>query len=405
MRRGRGSTLLVAAIAVAGLIGTVLVGAARGMHAPDLRHLLLAMAVAAVITAGAVTLAMPLLARTSLRGRFVAIALVASVAALVNVAVLTALMAVSERDAALVLALLVYATAVAAAGALFVARRSADAIRRLEQTSSRWAAGDADARVGALGAGPELDGLARTLDRMAADLQRATVRERELEETRRDLITTLSHDLRTPLASLKAMLEALEDQVVADPAGILRYVIEMRRSTDQLAAMVHDLFELAQLDVVEIEVERSRSRLDDVVRDAVATIRSQAEAKRLALLTDLGAASLADCSSRLERVLQNLLVNAVRHTPADGTVRVTARIEAGRLELAVEDTGEGIPPEHLPHVFEPFFRADPSRSGPGAGLGLALAKRIVEALGGTISAESAPTSGARFEVRVPAPSG
>jgi signal transduction histidine kinase len=321
--------------------------------------------------------------------------------ALVNVGALTIAMAVTEHDAALVLTLLVYATAVSAAGALVVARRSAEAIRRLEETSGRWGTGDLDARIGALDAGPELDGLAKTLDAMAADVKRANARERELEETRRDLITAMSHDLRTPLASLKAMIEAVQDRVVSDPGVVERYVSEMRRSTDQLAAMVNDLFELAQLEAGAIEAEHTRARLGEVVQDVVATIRTQADAKGLLLLTELGPASAVDCSPRLERVLQNLLVNAVRHTPADGTVRVTAELAGGRLEVGVEDTGEGIAADQLPHVFDAFFRGDPSRTGARSGLGLALAKRIVEALGGTISAQSSPLAGSRFSVEVP----
>ncbi len=401
MNRARGTALLVAVIAVAGLAGTVAMGAARGMHEPDLRHLLIDVGIAAVLTAAAVAFVVPLLARTTLRGRFVAVALVASLTALVNVGALTAAMAVSERDAALVLTLLVYATAVAAAAALVVARRSSDAVRRLEATSRRWARGQSDARVGALGAGPELDGLARTLDAMATDLQRASDREHELERTRRDLVTAISHDLRTPLASLKAMIEAVEDGVVSDPSIIDRYVGEMHRSTDRLATMVDDLFELAQLDAGAIEIERANARLGAVVHDAVDTVHAAADAKRLFLVTELGAASSVDCSPRLERVVQNLLVNAIRHTPADGTVRLTATLADGRLALAVEDTGEGIAPEQLAHVFEPFYRADQSRTGPGAGLGLTLAKRIVEALGGTIQAESKPTLGSRFAVEIP----
>ena len=121
------------------------------------------------------------------------------------------------------------------------------------------------------------------------------------------------------------------------------------------------------------------------------------------MATDLGGAEDTPCSPRLTRVLQNLLSNAVRHTPADGTVRVTAARANGRLALAVEDTGEGISSEDLPHVFEPFFRADAARSGVGAGLGLALAKRIVDALGGDISAESRPGAGSRFAVELPVP--
>jgi len=224
---------------------------------------------------------------------------------------------------------------------------------------------------------------------------------RRTDELRMALLNAVSHDLRTPLASLKAMMEAVEDGVVTDPTVMERYVGEMRRSTDQLAAMVDDLFELAQLDVGAIEVERTHAQLGEVVQDAVATVRTQADAKGLSLVAELGPASAADCSPRLRRVLQNLLVNAVRHTPTDGTVRVTAQLTDGRLAVAVEDTGEGIAAELLPHVFDPFFRGDPSRSGPGAGLGLALAKRIVEALGGTISAESAPSAGSRFAVEVP----
>src|SRR5205823_4236060 len=119
------------------------------------------------------------------------------------------------------------------------------------------------------------------------------------------------------------------------------------------------------------------------------------------LESDLGEAGDATCSPRLVRVLQTLLVNAVRHTPADGTVRVEARRSRDALQLSVQDTGEGIPPADLARVFEPFFRADAARSGGGAGLGLALAKRIVEALGGRIDVQSEPSTGSRFAVSLP----
>jgi signal transduction histidine kinase len=198
------------------------------------------------------------------------------------------------------------------------------------------------------------------------------------------------------------MVEAIDDGVVDDAATVRRYTSEMRRSVNQLVAMVDDLFELVQLDAGAIEAESERARLGEVVGSAVAAVRLQAEEKGLALVTDLNGTEDALCSPRLARVLQNLLVNAVRHTPADGTVRVEARRSASAIELAVADDGEGIQPEHLDRVFEPFFRADPSRQGAGAGLGLALAKRIVEALGGGISAEAVPSGGARFAVRLPA---
>jgi signal transduction histidine kinase len=165
--------------------------------------------------------------------------------------------------------------------------------------------------------------------------------------------------------------------------------------------MVDDLFELVQIDAGAIEAEDTRVRLAEVVGSALDTVRHDATTKNLRLLADLGDADAVACSPRVTRVLQTLLVNAVRHTPADGTVRVEARRSAAGLELAVEDDGEGIPAADLPRIFEPFYRADAARSGPGAGLGLALARRIVEALGGRIEARAEVARGARFEIVLP----
>ena len=242
---------------------------------------------------------------------------------------------------------------------------------------------------------------ARTLDDRAARLQVAQERGRRAEATRRDLITAVSHDLRTPLAGLRAMVEAIDDGVVDDPASMRRYAGEMRRAVVQLVAMVDDLFELAQLDAGAIEAETSHARLEDVVRSAVSAVELQAEEKGLALVTNFVGAEDLTCSPRLARVLQNLLVNAVRHTPADGTIRVDVRRLPQGVEVAVADTGEGIAPEDLERIFDPFYRGDPARSGAGAGLGLALAKRIVETLGGSIRAESEPARGARVAVILP----
>jgi signal transduction histidine kinase len=310
-------------------------------------------------------------------------------------------MFVSDHDATLVAVLLLYSVGAGVGAALVLARSSSAAVRRLAETAQALGAGDLGVRAGDVGAGPELDTLARTLDAMAAGLEESLERERALEGVRRDLITAVSHDLRTPLASLRAMIEAIDEGVVDDPASMRRYAREMRGSVVQLSGMVDDLFELAQLDAGRIETETHRARLDEVVRTALATVEPAARQKRVALVADLGGAENVPCSPRLTRVLQNLLGNAVRHTPADGTIRIAARRAADRLEVEVEDTGEGIAPEDLARVFEPFFRADPSRSRGGAGLGLALAKRIVETLGGRIGAESTPKRGSRFAVELP----
>ncbi|HZD16844.1 MAG TPA: HAMP domain-containing sensor histidine kinase [Actinomycetota bacterium] len=360
MRGWRAIATLVV-LAALGAAGTFAVGAATGMGGSELWDLAAYVIPALVVTVAASALAALLLSRTSLRQRFVA----------------------------------------GVGAALAAARGASGALDRLGRTARAIGSGDANARAGALEAGPELDALAGTLDEMADRLQAAQARERAAEATRRDLITAISHDLRTPLASLRAMVEAIDDGVVDDAPSMRRYVREMRASVDRLVAMVDDLFELAQLDTGAIEAERERARLGEVVRSAVATVELQAEEKGLALVTALHGADDVPCSPRLERVIQNLLVNAVRHTPADGTVRVEARRSPDGLEVAVADTGEGMAAEDLERVFEPFFRADPARQGAGAGLGLALAKRIVEALGGRISAESEPARGSRFAVVLP----
>ena len=243
--------------------------------------------------------------------------------------------------------------------------------------------------------------MAATLDRMAERLQESIDSERRADRVRRDLVTAVSHDLRTPLAGLRAMVEAIDDGVVDDSEGLHTYITEMRQSVHSLSQLVDDLFELVQLDASAIEAESGRARLEAVVAAAVDACRGNALEKRLRMETDLGDAGQRLCSPRITRVLQNLLQNAIRHTPADGTVRVKARVDTDRLELVVTDTGEGIPASQLDRVFEPFWRGDGARSTPGAGLGLALAKRITETLGGDIRVDSPPREGTRFAVVLP----
>jgi signal transduction histidine kinase len=391
----------VGAVGAAGVAGTLAIGAAMGMGTPDLIAIFWMILAAGAVTAAVALVAQRLLRRSSIRGRFVALPIVAAVVTTANLAVLYLRMAVNDHDAAVVVTLLCYSLAAGLAVALVIARGTIRAVADLADTARALGDGDLDARVGPLDSGVELDTLGATLDEMADDLSAARVREHAVEQTRRDLITAVSHDLRTPLASLRAMIEALDDGVVSDPPTVARYVGEMRRSSTQLSDLVDDLFELAQLDAGAIEAETRRARLDDLVASVLAAVEPQARAKGLALSADLGAAADTDCSPRVARVLQNLLVNAVRHTPTDGTVRLSAERRGDRLSLAVEDTGDGIAPEDLPRIFEPFFRSDRARSGAGAGLGLTLAKRIVEALGGRISVESPPTHGARFAVELP----
>ena len=391
---------MLVALVLLGAAGALAVAAILGMKASELAHLAGLLAPAAVVTIVAAVLATSLLGRTSLRQRFLVVAAVGTLVALGNVVALMSAMFVSPHAATTLAVVLTYASAAGLAAAFASARASASALEHVTGVASTIGKGDLSARVGPMGAGPEFDRLGATLDRMAARLEQLREQEHRVERTRRDLITAVSHDLRTPLANLRAMAEAIDERVVEDPATLRRYAAEMRRAVDQLSTMVDDLFELVQLDAVAIEEETERARLADVVTTAIATVEQQAHRKGVVVYADLGLED-ALCSPRLIRVLQNLLVNAVRHTPEDGTVRVLARREPGAVRLVVEDSGTGIAEGDLAHVFDPFFRGDRARSGGGSGLGLTLADRIVRTLGGTIEAANAVGAGARFDVTVP----
>jgi len=378
-------------------LGLVLLGA------DDAGHLIVPLAIAIVLTVAATAIASRRLADASLSARFVAIAAFATVIGLANLTVIAIQMLVTEKDAILVAILLVYAAAAAIGAGIATARTSSAAVAKLSDASRRLADGELDARAGRVGGGRELESLATALDEMARRLGESLEREREAESQRRDLIVAVSHDLRTPLADLRAMAEAIEDGVVDDPETIHRYTRRMGDAVASLTTLVDDLFEFVQLDAGAIEAETRRARLEEVVRSAVAACDGQAADKRLVLRTELGDAAGASCSPRLTRVIQNLLQNAIRHTPADGTVLVEARRDERGIELAVADTGEGIDAAAVERIFEPFWRGDAARASDGSGLGLALAKRIVEALGGTIAVESEPARGSRFAVVLPVP--
>ena len=398
--RRLGPAAIAAGFASAGALLALGVGA-LALDGPNAGDLVEPLAIAVAVTVVAMVATARWLATASLRMRFVSIAAFAILLALVNVGVLSSLMLVSEDDAAIVAVLLIYAASVAIGTGLAAGRASAAGIERVSVAAQKMAAGDLEARAGEVGGGRELERLGATLDEMAQKLSAAQLRERSIENQRRDLIVAVSHDLRTPLADIQAMAEAIEDQVVTDPTEVHDYAVNMGASVESLARLVDDLFEFVQLDSEAIEAERERARVDEVVSWAVAACDGQAAMKGLRLHTDLGEVAGLACSPRLTRVLQNLLQNAIRHTPEDGTVLVCARHTGSAIELAVQDSGEGIEADAVDRVFEPFWRGDTARTSTGSGLGLALAKRIVESIGGTIAVESEPTGGSRFAVVVP----
>ncbi|GIH93837.1 two-component sensor histidine kinase [Planobispora siamensis] len=251
----------------------------------------------------------------------------------------------------------------------------------------------------------ELDTIAASLEEAYRRIRLGRERERALEGARRELVSWVSHDLRTPLAGMRAMAEALEDGVVSDPETVDRYHTRIRLEVDRLSGMVDDLFELSRIHAGSLRLSRTRIGLGDLVADALAGVEPLARAKgvRLEGAVDPVVPVQAD-AGELSRALSNLVVNAIRHTPADGTVSVSATVEDGLACLSVADACGGIPADDLPRVFDVAFRGEAARSprgdGAGAGLGLAIARGIVEAHEGDIGVvNSGP--GCRFEIRLP----
>jgi signal transduction histidine kinase len=244
--------------------------------------------------------------------------------------------------------------------------------------------------------------VAHELELMAHRLAEARRREQAVESSRRELVAWISHDLRTPLAAVRAMAEALEDGVV-DGAAARRYHSLIRDETERLTGLVDDLFELSRTQSGALHLELQRVSLGDLVSDAVAGIAPVANAKGVQLVGRV-LGPPPECSAsppELLRALRNVLENAVRHTPSDGTVVVEAGVVGAHAVLSVIDDGGGIPAVDVARVFDAGFQADPARtSGHGAGLGLAIAKGIVEAHRGEITVAN-ENGGARFTIRLP----
>jgi signal transduction histidine kinase len=274
--------------------------------------------------------------------------------------------------------------------ALVVAQSIANSVERVRVASLELARGDLTARAPEDGPNEVAD-LARTFNEMGVNLQR-------LFETRRELVAWASHDLRTPLANMQAMLEALEDGL-AKPD---EYVPALREQVHLLSELVEDLFELARIDAGALTLELQRLPLAPVVSSTLRGVEAEARLRGVHLAADVDGIEARFAPEKVERVLLNLLTNALRHTPTDGAVAVRVHAVGDAVQVAVEDTGEGLDAEARARMFERFWRADRSRSSRGAGLGLAIARGLVEAHGGRIWAENREGGGARVCFTLPA---
>jgi signal transduction histidine kinase len=292
---------------------------------------------------------------------------------------------------------LLAALAAALAVSAYIARRVSRPISELASAATEVAEGRYDARVPAPGMGREFDTVADAFNAMAGRLS-------DVETTRRRLLSDLSHELRTPLATMEAYVDAAEDAVIAVDEStwtVLRtQVARMRRLSDDIAAV-------SRAEEHQLDLHPHRVSPEDLVRVAVAAAQTQYDAKGVDLgsRTQTRVGDVEADAERIGQVLGNLLDNALRHTPAGGSVTIALDEYGDKVRFAVTDTGEGIPTEHLPHIFERFYRVSTARDRAhgGSGIGLAIVRAIVTEHGGTVEARSdGPGTGTCITVELPA---
>jgi signal transduction histidine kinase len=326
----------------------------------------------------------------------------ALVGVLIFLGVLTTalLMFIDTQDVRLVAVLLLFGVGIAVAVGYLLAMGMSEEARRLVEATDRVAGGEFDVRIEPQGR-DEMAALARAFNQMTRALAESAEAQQISERTRLDLVAWAGHDLRTPLTSATVMVEALADGVVTDPQTAERYLRTAQRDLRVLGLLIDDLSLLAQSDAGGLRMVGCVGSLDVLVGELVESFSLQARRKRVRLVTETdGLRPLCFDALHVRRALTNILENAIRHVREGGIIRVQARSLIGGAQIEVWNDGPAIDPNDLPHVFDRFYRSDKSRSRTtgGAGLGLAIAKAIVEAHGGTITVESGPSQGTRFNL-------
>ena len=370
---------------------------------------------------GAGLLALRLMRGRSLRAALFAIALATVLAMAAGAVAVAQAMFISRKDFGTILAVCASAGIVALTMAALLSRNVAadsNALRSALRVLGRdpavvagQAFGDGNAaqlstaEMAAQLSTAEMRALSNELATTSMRLAESRERERALERSRRELVAWVSHDLRTPLAGLRAMAEALEDRVAADPS---RYYAQMRQAVERLTVMVGDLFELSRIHAGALRLSLQQVYLADLIDEAVAGADPLARERRVRLAASIAAPLAIRADAReMSRALTNLVINAIRHTPSDGTVRVEAARKDSYAVLTVTDGCGGIPEAHLERLFDVAWRGSDARTPDpysGGGLGLAIVRGIVEAHLGDVDVHNI-TGGCRFEIRLPVPAG
>jgi signal transduction histidine kinase len=316
---------------------------------------------------------------------------------LFNVGILQQQMFVSQHDLILGGVLLLFAGIIATTFGIFVATSVSDDLRQISSTAQSLADGDLSARV-SVGGRDDVAQVGIAFNEMAGQLQQVDKQREELDRLRRDLIAWASHDLRTPLTSIRVRVEALNDGMIEDAASQERFYRGILSDVLALDTLIDDLLELAQLDAGGLQLEMALSSLGELISDCLDRFQPVAEKRGIGIKatinTDVDPVRLN--ATKISRVLDNLLSNALRYTPQGGRVVVTAGRSKDGVQVTVEDNGPGFDVDDIPRLFEQFYRGEQARSRAtgGAGLGLAIARGIVEAHDGRIWAENVPDGGA-----------
>jgi len=345
----------------------------------------------------------------SLRTRTALGVVVGGGVALLNVFIVAQLMFVStSHDLRLLAALMLFGAIASLSVAFWSAAATTGRVNHVATVVRALAGGDLGMRARPSKLGDEVAALMEDVNLLAHRLEEAARQQEILDRERKDLTAAISHDLRTPLASISAMVEALGDGVVAEAAEVAEYYARLQREVERLDGMIDDLFELAQLDAGVLQLNRRPLAPQEIAAEVVDSMRPQATAAGIELnLRIQGDPPVCALDgSRVERVIANLVRNALEHTPRGGSVEVEVSGGPGAVSMAVRDTGKGIGERELPRVWDRFYRGDESRArtpgGDGVGLGLAIVRGFVEAHGGEVGVDSSPGRGATFRISLPA---
>ena len=401
---------LVIAVLVAFLLAMLVVVPALNPPVEDIQNLFLYMVSSGLVTVGVTYLLYQqrMLQRfLSLRGALFTIIVLTVVLVFINVWITARLMFIKEHDLVLTTGLLIFAGVIAAVSTFFIARTLRDRIYELSKGVQALARSDWKVRLPVVGS-DDLAQLAVMFNQMAADLEKVDEQKRQLEQTRRDLIAWASHDLRTPLAAIRAMNEAMMDGVVNDPATIKLYQQNMQNEITHMGQLINDLFDLAQLDTGHVPLARQKTSLRDLVSDTLSNMNARAKARSVQLSAQVDPAidMLYIAPDKVQRILYNLIDNALEYTPSGGAVALNVREHNHQAEISVHNTGSYIPESDMPNVFKSFYRGEHSRAQTsdgrrGTGLGLAIVRGFVEAHGGMIQVESQPEKGTTFVFTLP----